>query len=166
VLDYFGRLLGLSAADRRRRISEALEWSALAGEQRQVRHFSKGMKQRLGLAQAILGRPQLLILDEPTSDLDPIGRRDVRQLIAGLTAQGTAVLLNSHLLSEVERVCDRVALMVRGRVLAEGPINELVPEGQTLEETFMKLVEAAVPPRDSALPSFIAENRAAPGLEG
>jgi ABC-2 type transport system ATP-binding protein len=165
VLDYFGRLLGLAAADRRRRISEALEWSALAGERRQVRHFSKGMKQRLGLAQAILGRPQLLILDEPTSDLDPIGRRDVRELIAGLTAQGTAVLLNSHLLSEVERVCDRVAIMVRGKVLAEGPLHELVPEGQTLEETFMKLVQATAPARESALPPFIAENHTAPRRE-
>jgi ABC-2 type transport system ATP-binding protein len=123
------------------------------------------MKQRLGLAQAILGRPQLLILDEPTSDLDPIGRRDVRELIAGLTAQGTAVLLNSHLLSEVERVCDRVAIMVRGKVLADGPIHELVPEGQTLEETFMKLVEATMPARDSAMPSFIAENRTITELE-
>ncbi len=70
VLDYFGRLLGLSASERRRRVVEALEWSSLAAERRQVRHFSKGMKQRLGLAQAILGRPKLLILDEPTADLD------------------------------------------------------------------------------------------------
>lgn len=159
VLDYFGRLLGLSAADRRRRIPEVLEWSTLAGERRPVRSFSKGMKQRLGLAQAILGRPKLLILDEPTADLDPIGRRDVRQLIIGLKEQGTAILLNSHLLSEVERVCDRVSIMVRGRILKEGPMQELVPEGRTLEEVFMDLVAAAVPERDSGLPTFIAEGR-------
>lgn len=163
VLDYFGRLLGLSASERRRRISEVLDWSTLAGERRQVRHFSKGMKQRLGLAQAILGRPKLLILDEPTADLDPIGRRDVRELIAGLKAQGTAVLLNSHLLSEVERVCDRVAIMVRGRVLKEGPMLELVPEGKTLEEAFMALVEATSPAHDSKLPAFMTEKRPTEG---
>ena len=157
VLDYFGRLLGLSAAERTKRIPEALEWSTLGGERRQIRHFSKGMKQRLGLAQAILGRPKLLILDEPTADLDPIGRRDVRELIAGLKAQGTAVLLNSHLLSEVERVCDRVAIMGRGRVLEEGPLDTLVPVGRTLEEVFMELFEASAMARDPGLPSFITE---------
>jgi ABC-2 type transport system ATP-binding protein len=157
VLDYFGRLIGLTAGDRRRRAAEALEWSTLAGERREVRHFSKGMKQRLGLAQAILGRPKLLILDEPTADLDPIGRRDVRELIIGLKAQGTAVLLNSHLLSEVERVCDRVGIMAHGRILAEGPLQELVPEGRSLEEVFMALIEASGQMRDPGLPSFIAE---------
>jgi len=163
VLDYFGRLLGLSASERRRRVSEVLEWSTLTGERRQVRHFSKGMKQRLGLAQAILGGPKLLILDEPTADLDPIGRRDVRQLIAGLKAQGIAVLLNSHLLSEVERVCDRVSIMVSGRILKEGPMQELVPEGRTLEEVFVDLVAAVVPEHDSGLPAFIADGRAPEG---
>src|SRR6266852_2683699 len=157
VLDYFGRLLGLSASERRRRVVEALEWSSLAAERRQVRHFSKGMKQRLGLAQAILGRPKLLILDEPTADLDPIGRRDVRELIAGLKAQGAAVLLNSHLLSEVERVCDRVAIMARGRILEEGPMQELVPEGRTLEEVFMALLDATAQSREAGLPAFMAE---------
>jgi ABC-2 type transport system ATP-binding protein len=163
VLDYFGRLLGLSATERRQRISEALEWSTLAGERREVRHFSKGMKQRLGLAQAILGRPRLLILDEPTSDLDPIGRRDVRELINGLKAQGTTVLLNSHLLSEVERVCDRVAIMIRGQILKEGPMDEVVPEGRTLEEAFMALVEASAQMREPGLPAFITASRTTPG---
>ncbi|HEX6350492.1 MAG TPA: ABC transporter ATP-binding protein [Candidatus Dormibacteraeota bacterium] len=155
VLDYFGVLLGLSAAERRARIPEALEWATLAGERRQVRHFSKGMKQRLALAQAILSRPRLLILDEPTADLDPLGRRDVRTMISGLRAQGVAVLLNSHLLSEVERVCDTVAIMVRGRVLKEGTVDELVPEGRTLEEIFVQLVEASAPGR-AGLPAFMS----------
>jgi ABC-2 type transport system ATP-binding protein len=163
VLDYFGQLLGLSATERRLRISEALEWSTLAGERREVRHFSKGMKQRLGLAQAILGRPKLLILDEPTSDLDPIGRRDVRELINGLKAQGTTVLLNSHLLSEVERVCDRVAIMIRGQILKEGPMEELVPGGKTLEEAFMALVEASAQMREPGLPAFISAGGTTPG---
>lgn len=163
VLEYFGRLLGLPAGERHRRVSETLEWSTLAGERRQVRHFSKGMKQRLGLAQAILGRPKLLILDEPTSDLDPIGRRDVRELIAGLKAQGTTVLLNSHLLSEVERVCDRVAIMARGRILQEGPMQDLVPEGRTLEEVFMALLKASAQAREAGLPAFMSENQPARG---
>lgn len=154
VLDYFGQLLNLPAEDRRRRIPEALEWVSLAGERRQVRQFSKGMKQRLGLAQAILGRPELLILDEPTSDLDPIGRRDVRNLIEQLKARGTAILLNSHMLSEVERVCDTVAILVRGTVLEEGPVDNLVAEGKSLEQVFMDLVAKATPP--PKLPGFMA----------
>lgn len=155
VLDYFGRLLGLPAGDRARRIAEALEWARLAGETRQVRHFSKGMKQRLGLAQAIIGRPRLLILDEPTADLDPVGRHDVRELIAGLKSQGTSILLNSHLLSEVERVCDTVAIMVGGRILREGPIHDVVPEGRTLEDIFIELVQPVSRPREGSLPSFM-----------
>jgi ABC-2 type transport system ATP-binding protein len=157
VLDYFGRLLGLDAAERRRRIPEALEWSALAGEKRQVRHFSKGMKQRLGLAQAILGRPDLVVLDEPTADLDPVGRRDVRNMIEGLKSQGLTILLNSHLLSEVERVCDTVAIMSRGRILEQGPMPELVPEGRSLEEVFMRAVAATSGP--SQLPGFMSGRR-------
>jgi ABC-2 type transport system ATP-binding protein len=154
VLDYFGRLLGLATGDRKRRIPEALEWASLAGERRQVRQFSKGMKQRLGLAQAILGRPTLLIFDEPTADLDPVGRRDVRNMINQLKAQGTTILLNSHLLSEVERVCDTVAILVRGRVLKEGPMSEVVPDGTTLEQVFMDLVASSTPP--PGLPGFMA----------
>jgi ABC-2 type transport system ATP-binding protein len=159
VLDYFGRLLGLSGAERRRRIPETLEWASLAGERRQVRRFSKGMKQRLALAQAILGRPRLLIFDEPTADLDPVGRRDVRNMIAGLKAQGTTILLNSHLLSEVERVCDTVAIMVHGRILKEGAVHDLVPEGTTLEQVFMELVASSAPA--PGLPGFMSEQ--APG---
>jgi ABC-2 type transport system ATP-binding protein len=154
VLDYFGRLLGLSAAERRSRIPETLEWASLAGERRQVRQFSKGMKQRLGLAQAIIGRPRLLIFDEPTADLDPVGRRDVRNMINQLKAQGTTILLNSHLLSEVERVCDTVAILVRGRVLKEGQIQDVVPDGKTLEQVFMELVASSTPA--PSLPGFMS----------
>jgi ABC-2 type transport system ATP-binding protein len=114
------------------------------------------MKQRLGIAQAILGRPKLLILDEPTADLDPLGRRDVRALIESLKEGGVAVLLNSHLLSEVELVCDTVAILAKGRVLKEGTMEEVVPEGRTLEEVFVELVEASTPKRDQ-LPSFITD---------
>src|SRR5256884_3178615 len=122
VLDYFASLLGLDDEERKRRIPETLEFAGLETERRQIRQFSKGMKQRLGIAQAILGRPKLLILDEPTADLGPLGRRDVRALIESLKASGVAVLLNSHLLSEVELVCDTVAILAKGHVLQEGPM--------------------------------------------
>src|SRR5436190_6342988 len=158
VLDYFASLLGLDQAERRRRIPETLAFAGLEAERRQIRQYSKGMKQRLGIAQAILGRPKLLILDEPTADLDPIGRRDVRALIERLKQSGVAILLNSHLLSEVEQVCDTVAIMAKGRVLKEGTMSEVVPEGSNLEEVFVQLVEANQPQPDH-MPSFITDSR-------
>jgi ABC-2 type transport system ATP-binding protein len=88
---------------------------------RKVRVYSQGMRQRLGLAAAMLGRPALLIIDEPTNGLDPAGIREVRGLLGDLAAGGTAVFMSSHLLTEVEQVCDRVAVIVRGRVVEEGP---------------------------------------------
>jgi ABC-2 type transport system ATP-binding protein len=91
-----------------------------------VSTFSKGMQQRLGLGAALLGRPELVFLDEPTSALDPVGRHDVRRIIRELAARGTAVFLNSHLLSEVEQVCDRVAVVDHGRVIAAGTMAELL----------------------------------------
>src|ERR1700693_224674 len=155
-LAYSASLLGLDETERKRRIPETLQFAGLDQEKRQVRQFSKGMKQRLGIAQAILGRPKLLILDEPTADLDPLGRRDVRALIESLKARGVAILLNSHLLSEVELVCDTVAILAKGRVLKEGTMAEVVPEGRTLEDVFVELVEATTPKHDQ-LPSFITE---------
>ncbi len=108
-------------------ITSALETVGLtdrAGDR--VSTFSKGMQQRLGLAAALLGEPELVFLDEPTSALDPVGRHDVREIIRGLASRGTAVFLNSHLLSEVEQVCDRVAVVDRGRVIASGTMDELL----------------------------------------
>ncbi len=96
---------------------------------RRVEGMSKGMQQRLGIAQALIGDPKLLLLDEPTSALDPAGRRDVRTLLLGLRDRGTGVLLNSHLLGELELVCDRVIILARGRVVAAGRPNELTQKG-------------------------------------
>jgi ABC-2 type transport system ATP-binding protein len=108
-------------------IQDALRTVGLAdrGADR-VDGFSKGMQQRLGLGVALLGRPHMVFLDEPTSALDPVGRRDVREIIRGLKARGTTVFLNSHLLTEVEQVCDRVAIVDHGRVIATGPMADLL----------------------------------------
>jgi ABC-2 type transport system ATP-binding protein len=107
----------------------------LHARDRRVEAMSKGMQQRLGLAQALIGGPRLLLLDEPTSALDPVGRRMVRELLERLREQGVAVLLNSHLLSEVELVCDRVAILAEGRVVAAGRPSELVHAGGVEIET-------------------------------
>jgi len=94
-----------------------------------VGNFSKGMQQRLGLGVALLGRPEVVFLDEPTSALDPVGRRDVREIIRHLKDEGTSVFLNSHLLTEVEQVCDRVAMVNHGTVIATGTLPELLGRG-------------------------------------
>lgn len=126
-LEFHGRLAGLSAAERRTRIPAVLDEVGLGGRGHEtLGGYSKGMLQRAGLAGAILARPELVFLDEPTSALDPIGRIEVREIIERLRAQGTAVFLNSHLLSEVEQVCDRVAFVKRGQVLTQGSMRELM----------------------------------------
>jgi ABC-2 type transport system ATP-binding protein len=107
----------------------------LHARERRVEAMSKGMQQRLGIAQALVGGPRLLLLDEPTSALDPVGRRMVRELLERLRARGVAVLLNSHLLSEVELVCDRVAILAEGRVVAAGRPSDLVHAGGVEIET-------------------------------
>ncbi len=113
-----------------------LERVGLTGESgRRVETMSKGMQQRLGIAQALIGAPRLVLLDEPTSALDPGGRRTVRELLVGLREEGIGVLLNSHLLSEVELVCDRVAIIDGGRVVTEGPPADLTAPGGVEVET-------------------------------
>lgn len=136
LLDFHGRLAGLSAEQRRRRIPEVIQQVGLAGRGGdRIRSYSKGMTQRIGIAQAILHRPDLVLLDEPTSALDPIGRREVRDLIRALRAEGMTVFLNSHLLSEIELVCDRVAIIDRGQVVCSGRLDQLVQETPELRIT-------------------------------
>ena len=127
VLALHAALLDLPRGERGAAIGEALTLVGLAarGDDR-VGTFSKGMQQRLGLGVALLGRPELVLLDEPTSALDPVGRHDVREIIRHLRARGVAVFLNSHLLGEVEQVCDRVAIVDHGRVVATGSLDELL----------------------------------------
>ncbi len=117
-LDLHASLYGVPKRERPARIAEALKLVGLeARAHDSLRTFSKGMLQRIGIGQALIADPKLVILDEPTSALDPIGRRDVRNLIRTLRERGVAVFLNSHLLSEVEMVCDRVAIIDHGRVV-------------------------------------------------
>ncbi len=124
LLDLHGRLAGLDSATRRRRSAEVLELVGLSEQRtRPLSGFSKGMLQRIGLAQALLAMPALVFLDEPTSALDPFGRMLVRGIIRELKQQGTTVFLNSHLLGEVEATCDRVAFIKQGRVLHTMPLD-------------------------------------------
>jgi len=125
VLALHVRLTGVKISDRDRRDNLALVGLADRSHDR-VGGFSKGMQQRLGLAVALVARPDLVVLDEPTSALDPLGRADVRDLLLSLRERGVAVLLNSHLIGEVERVCDRVVILDRGRVAAAGTLPELL----------------------------------------
>jgi ABC-2 type transport system ATP-binding protein len=127
LLWFHGRLAGMDRHLLARRVPEVLEQVGLSERARsRVREFSKGMQQRLGIAQAILHDPDLIILDEPTSALDPLGRRDVRDLILHLKSQGKTVFLNSHLLSEVEMVCDEVAILRGGKVQRHGDLDMLL----------------------------------------
>ncbi len=111
-----------------------------AAAHRKVRTYSTGMKQRLGLAAALLHQPRLLILDEPTNGLDPVGMAEMRQLLRELTHDGVTVFLSSHLLHEVEQVCDRVAVLNRGQLLAHGPVADLLHGHQDLEAFFMEAI--------------------------
>lgn len=125
ALEFYGRLSGMDKATIRRRGGELLERVGLAERKKEsVKQYSKGMRQRLGLAQALLHDPELLILDEPTDGLDPVGRSQVRELLLQLGAEGRTVFLNSHLLQEVEMVCDHVAILSRGELKYAGPISD------------------------------------------
>lgn len=143
VMRLHGRLIGLSGQELEDQIELRLEAADLLDAPKRVKQFSKGMVRRLALAQALLGTPRLMVMDEPTADLDPIGRRTVRNQMADLKQAGATIVLNSHLLSEVERLCDHVAIMNRGKLLGQGPIDELVPEGTDLETVFVDMVEKA-----------------------
>jgi ABC-2 type transport system ATP-binding protein len=130
LLDYFGRLLGLGAADRAARSARLLDQVGLGAERRMaLRRYSKGMLQRVGLAQALLGDPEVVFLDEPMSGLDPIGRRMVRELILALRDRGTTVFFSSHILSDAEAVCSRVAILAGGKLVASGRLTDLLEFG-------------------------------------
>src|SRR5213593_3491776 len=129
LLDFYGALLDVPRSERRKRIPPVLELVGLKGRMHyKVRTYSKGMKQRLGIAQAIFHDPEIIFLDEPTDGVDPVGRREIRELMEDLKARGTTIFLNSHLLGEVELICDRVAILERGEMIRQGSIAELTQE--------------------------------------
>ena len=127
------------ATDQCRRIVELIGMQGR--EHTKTGTYSKGMIQRFGLGAALIGNPKLLILDEPTSGLDPIGIREIRQLLESLKNQGMTIFLNSHLLSEVEKICDNAAIINRGRLLVKDKISALVKDGDTLEDVFVRFVK-------------------------
>src|SRR5260221_1559227 len=142
LLDYYGRLFGMAAAERRARIGRTLDRLGIGAERRlALRKFSKGMLQRVGLAQAVLNDPEVLFLDEPMSGLDPLGRRDVRALMLELRDQGRTIFFSSHILSDAEALCSQVAIVVKGRLAAAGRLTDL----QELAIQGWELVMAGVP---------------------
>lgn len=127
VCEYFGRLAGLRGAQLAAEIKEKLELVGMSEwADVKISRYSKGMVQRVGLAQAMLGNPRLIFLDEPTDGVDPLGRQEIREVIKRLCRQGSTIFLNSHLLSEVEQVCDRIAVMHHGRILRQGSVREII----------------------------------------
>jgi ABC-2 type transport system ATP-binding protein len=127
LLEYFAGLFGYRASDRRRRAAQLLDDVGIHAERRlQLRKFSKGMLQRVGIAQAIINDPEVVFLDEPMSGLDPIGRREIRELILALRDRGCTVFFSSHVLSDAEALCSRVAILVGGRLAAEGQLSDLL----------------------------------------
>jgi len=128
LLDYCAQLFGLSSEERKKRTEDLLNRVGLeeASWNKQLRKFSKGMLQRVGLAQALINNPEVVFLDEPMSGLDPVGRREVRDLIAELRAEGKTVFMSSHILSDIEALCDRVAIMQQGKLAHTGRLEELL----------------------------------------
>jgi ABC-2 type transport system ATP-binding protein len=127
LLDYFASLFGYSAADRRARTARLLDEVGIGAERRfQLRKFSKGMLQRVGIAQALINEPDVVFFDEPMSGLDPLGRREIRELILRLRSRGCTVFFSSHVLSDAEALCSRVAIVARGRLVASGELHEIL----------------------------------------
>jgi ABC-2 type transport system ATP-binding protein len=133
TLEFYGRLFDMDPRERKKRIEQLLEMGGLIhAADRPVGEFSKGMARRIGLAQALINDPQLVILDEPTSGLDPIGCRQVKDLMLTLAKRGKTIILSSHLLADVEDVCDRVVILYNGNIRARGPLNELLEKRDTV----------------------------------
>ncbi|HKI79802.1 MAG TPA: ABC transporter ATP-binding protein [Ignavibacteriaceae bacterium] len=133
VLNFFGKLSGLEGKSLEKKIDELLDMmKLLKWKKTKVKNYSKGMMQRLGLAQAMLNEPELIFLDEPTDGVDPIGRKEIRDILLDLKAQSKTIFLNSHLLSEVELITDRVGILNKGKLLQEGTVQELTDKEEYL----------------------------------
>jgi ABC-2 type transport system ATP-binding protein len=134
-------LIGLSGNDAEREVDRVLEIVAMKGlERKKSATYSRGMRQRIGLGAALLGQPRVLILDEPITGLDPIGIRDVRKILDNLRSKGVTVILNSHLLSEVEKTCQTAAILYQGKILIKDTIAAIVKDHETLEDVFVRFI--------------------------
>jgi len=152
VVEFFGALSNVPRRERKRKAAELLDFVGMAQwAGTRVRQYSKGMRQRVGIAQALVNSPQLVLLDEPTDGVDPVGRRDIREMVHRLKQAGTTVVLNSHLLSELEMVCERVAILVKGKVAAQGTLDELTVGRQRCD------VEVDVAGREDTLKTIAAQ---------
>lgn len=143
TLDFYGQLFRLPSAERRKRADELIEMVGLQhARKRKLREYSKGMQRRIGLAQALINDPDVLFLDEPTSGLDPIGSREVKDLILDLKKRGKTILLCSHLLADVEDVCDRIAMLVNGKLVRLGEVRDLLAIKDSLQIIVRNLSKA------------------------
>ena len=151
TLEFFGALARVDRRTRKRRAAELLEVVGMTPwSDKKLGSYSKGMLQRIGLGQALVNDPDLVVLDEPTDGVDPVGRRDIRGIIAGIRERGKTVFINSHLLSELEMICDRVAILVQGMVARQGTVRELTESRQ-----YYEIEVASAPPVDGALLNVI-----------
>ncbi len=162
ILAFYARLSGLRRAQRSARIEALLEQVGLASAaDARLRTYSKGMLQRIGIAQALVHDPSVIFLDEPMSGLDPIGRKEIRDLILRLRAEGKTVFMNTHILSDVELVCDRVAIISRGRIVHEGAIDDFLGSGERETDVVLGRIPAqlalALEERLGARPRPIAD---------
>lgn len=170
TLRFFGRLCGLSGSTLDKRVDEMLALVGLTeARDRRLRGYSKGMLQRIGLAQALINEPKLLVLDEPTAGVDPAGSREIRDLIVDLKRRGITVLLSSHLLAQVQEVCDRVGILADGVLVREGDLEELIAvENQTelvLENASDKLVSEIEALAANSKAKVVARQRSTTTLE-
>ena len=156
TLDFYGRLFRIPRRERWRRIHELIRMVGLEhARRRAVRGYSKGMSRRIGLAQALINDPEVLFLDEPTSGLDPIGTREIKDLILELKRRGKTVLMCSHLLADVEDVCDRIAILQKGSLKIEGAVNDLL----TVQDITQIRVRKVAPDVLAHLESILAEGK-------
>tara|TARA_R110002095_G_scaffold155830_2_gene135358 strand:- start:2528 stop:3433 length:906 start_codon:yes stop_codon:yes gene_type:complete len=145
TLDFYGRLFKMSAKERRERSAELIEKVGLGhAKKRQLKEYSKGMTRRIGLAQALINNPDLVMLDEPTSGLDPLGTDDMKRMILELKAQGKTVLMCSHLLADVQDVCDRIAILYGGELKVMGRVDDLLKEQDETQILTSRLSEEAI----------------------
>lgn len=141
-LIFVAELQKIVKTEARKQAGELLKLVGLGGEvKKYIRDYSKGMRQRLGIAQALVGDPEILLLDEPLDGLDPIGRAEVKNILLDLKKQGKTILLSSHILADIEELCDRVVIINKGKIIKTGKIGDFTGRGKTLEKVFVELIK-------------------------